>query len=290
MKLMKKILLTAFVAVAAVAVTACSSNNSSKNSDSSKSVKLAYVNWDSEVASTNVLSEVLKGMGYTVDAVPMDNAVMWQSVANKQADGMVSAWLPSTHAEQYSKYKDKVELLGENLQGAKLGLVVPKYMENVNSISDLSDQAKKTITGIDAGAGVVAAAEKTVKEYDNLKSWQVLPSSSGAMATALDKAYKNKEDIVVTGWAPHWMFAKYDLKFLEDPKGTMGSAETINSIARQGLKEDKPEVYNVLKNFKWTSEDINSVMLAISNGEKPEKAAQDWIANHQDQVNSWKKA
>lgn len=165
MKLMKKILLTAFVAVAAVAVTACSSNNSSNNSsdnksNSSKTVKLSYVEWDSEVASTNVLGQVLKDMGYSVELTPLDNAIMWQSVANKQADAMVSAWLPSTHEAQYNKYKDKVDLLGANLEGAKLGLVVPKYMENVNSISDLSDQAKKTITGIDAGAGVMSAAEK----------------------------------------------------------------------------------------------------------------------------------
>ncbi|MGX4763937.1 glycine betaine ABC transporter substrate-binding protein [Holzapfeliella sp. JNUCC 72] len=292
MKHLKKVLLTAFVAFLAVIATACSSNkqtDNTSNSNNAKSVKLTYVEWDSEVASTNVVGQVLKDMGYNVELTPLDMSFMWQSIANKQADGMVAAWLPVTHEAQYNKYKDQLELLGSNFEGAKLGLVVPKYM-NVNSIADLSNEAKKTVTGIDAGSGTMSLAEKTLKEYDNLKSWQLVPSSSGAMTAALDKAYKNKEEIVVTGWQPHWMFSKYDLKFLEDPKGTMGATETINSVARLGLKEDKPEVYNLLKNFKWSSEDINGVMLAISNGEKPEKAAQDWIANHQEEVNKWKES
>ena len=32
------------------------------------------------------------------------------------------------------------------------------------------------------------------------------------------------------------MFAKYDLKYLADPKGTMGGEEAIHTMARQGLK------------------------------------------------------
>lgn len=53
-----------------------------------------------------------------------------------------------THAEQYKQYKDKLDDLGENLKGAKLGIVVPSYMD-VDSIEDLSDQAGKKITGIE---------------------------------------------------------------------------------------------------------------------------------------------
>ena len=68
---------------------------------------------------------------------------------------MVAAWLPNTHASQYKKYKDQMVDLGANLKGAKVGLVVPGYMK-VDTISDLSDEAGKKITGIEPGAGVVA--------------------------------------------------------------------------------------------------------------------------------------
>ena len=50
---------------------------------------------------------------------------------------------------------------------------------------------------------------------------------------------ENEDDIVVTAWMPHWMFAKYDLTLLEDPMGVFGDAEEIHTIVRQGLKEDQ---------------------------------------------------
>lgn len=145
------------------------------------------------------------------------------------------------------------------------------------------------ITGIEPGAGVVAAAEKTKEAYPNLKDWSVETSSSGAMTVALGQAIKNNEDIVITGWSPHWMFAKYDLKYLADPKGTMGGEEAIHTMARQGLKEDQPEAYKVLDNFHWTTKDMESVMLEINEGKDPQEAARDWVDSHKDQVAEWKK-
>ena len=226
-------------------------------------------------------------MGYDVTITPLDNSIMWESVSKGESDGMVSAWLPKTHGSQYAQYKDQINDLGANLTGAKVGLAVPSYMD-VNSIADLTDQADKKITGIEPGAGVVNAAENTVKQYDNLKGWTVETSSSGAMTVALGQAIKKHEPIVITGWTPHWMFAKYDLKYLEDPKKVMGDAEEIHTVVRKGLKEDQPEAYKVLDKFHWTEKDMEKVMLEINNGKEPQQAAQDWIKENQKTVDSWK--
>lgn len=279
------------VALAAIVVSIVSGaffNGKDNQAGAKGTVNLAYVEWDTEVASTNVVGEVLKQMGYTVNLTPLDNAIMWQSVATGQSDAMLSAWLPSTHKPQYEKYKDQLVDLGPNLEGAKVGLVVPSYMD-VNSIEDLKDQANKEIVGIEPGSGAVAAAEKTQESYPNLADWKVSTSSSGAMMVALDQAYQNKQPIVITGWSPHWMFAKYDLKYLEDPKETMGGAESIHTMTREGFKDDMPEVNEVLDNFNWTTDDVESVMLEISNGVSPEKAAQNWIEKNQDKVDEWTK-
>lgn len=172
----------------------CSSNEEDKADTVGKGqeVELAYVEWDSEVASTHVIAKVLEDLGYNVKITPLDNAVMWKSVATGDADAMVSAWLPGTHQAQYEEYGDKVIDLGPNLEGAKIGLVVPSYMD-VNSIEDLTDEAGKTITGIEAGAGVVQATERALEEYSNLADWKLETSSSGAMATALGQAYEKKK-------------------------------------------------------------------------------------------------
>ena len=276
------------IAAAAVVALIGASVAFGRVSDNKGTVNLAYVEWDTEVASTHVVAEVLKEMGYEVKTTPLDNAIMWESVAKGEVDGMVAAWLPSTHQAQYEQYKDQVENLGPNLEGAKLGIAVPSYMA-VDSIADLSDEAGKTITGIEPGAGVVAAAENTVATYDNLSDWNVATSSSGAMTVALGQAIKNKEDIVITGWSPHWLFAKYDLKYLDDPEGTMGEAESINTMVRQGLADDLPEVYEVLDKFNWTQEDMEEVMLAINDGTSAEDAAKDWVTNHPEEVAAWTK-
>ena len=49
---------------------------------------------------------------------------------------MVAAWLPGTHGDLYEQYKDELIDLGPNLEGAKIGLVVPEYMD-IDSIEDL---------------------------------------------------------------------------------------------------------------------------------------------------------
>ncbi|HEP1344326.1 glycine betaine transport system permease [Streptococcus pyogenes] len=257
--------------------------------DKGETVNIAYVQWDSEVASTHVIAEVLKNEGYHVTLTPLDNAVMWQTVANGNADFSTSAWLPVTHGQQYQKYKSKLDDLGPNLKGTKLGLAVPKYMTDVNSIEDLSKQADQKITGIEPGAGIMAAAKKTLKEYHNLSSWELVAASTGAMTTSLDQAIKKKDPIVVTAWSPHWMFAKYDLKYLKDPKETFGSTENINTIARKGLKKDLPNVYKIIDKFHWTKKDMEAVMLDINKGMSPEAAAKKWVEANKSKVSSWTK-
>ncbi|MFJ7734958.1 glycine betaine ABC transporter substrate-binding protein [Lysinibacillus sp. NPDC097287] len=269
-------------------LAACSSDDDSGKGNDAKEVNLAYVEWDTEIASTHVVGQVLEDLGYDVSLTPLDNGIMWEALSKGEADGMVAAWLPHTHASQYEKYKDDLDELGENLAGAKIGLVVPSYMK-VNSIEDLSNEADHTITGIEPGAGITAATEKALEEYDNLADWNLLTSSSGAMTTALSQAIDKKEDIIITGWSPHWKFASYDLKYLEDPKGIYGGEETINTFVRKGLKEDNPDVYSVLDNFHWTSEDLEEVMLEIMNGTDPKEAAENWIKDNEATVAEWTK-
>jgi len=99
-------------------------------------IKLVYVAWDTELASTNVIGTVLRQNGYDVTLSQVEVGPMFAGVANGSADAMVAAWLPSTHLEYYNTYKKDIVDLGPNLQGTKNGLVVPKYVE-IDSIDDL---------------------------------------------------------------------------------------------------------------------------------------------------------
>lgn len=278
----------------ALLVAGCGTNNTDSNDEAAdtplvgdgQELELTLVNWESEIASTNVIAKVLEDLGYDVTITPVDMSIMWESIVNGEADGMVAAWLPGDMKAQYAEYGDDVVDLGPNLEKAKIGLVVPSYMD-VDSIEDLDDQMDKVITGIDPGAGVVTAAEDAIEDYDNLNDWEVQVSSDGAMVTALGQAYENEEPIIVTGWSPHWKFSSYDLKFLEDPQGSFGDEQYISTMVRKGLEEDMPEAYKVLDEFYWTAEDMEEVMLDMSEGTDPEEAASKWIENNQDKVDEW---
>ncbi|MCE3203076.1 glycine betaine ABC transporter substrate-binding protein [Paenibacillus sonchi] len=270
-----------------IAVAAGCSSSSSK----AKTVKLAYVAWDSEIASTNVVKEVLESkLGASVEMLQVDAGPMWAGIADGSADAMVAAWLPSTHASYLEKYGQDMEDLGANLEGTKTGLAVPAYMD-IKSIEDLKNAGvakslNNQIIGIEPGAGIMTASQKAIDAY-GLSDYTLLESSSAAMAQELQKAYTDNKPIVVTGWTPHWMFANMDLKYLDDPKGVYGGAEQIHTMVRKGLKEDMPDVYRFLDQFQWTPEDMAQVMVEIQGGKSPEDAAKAWVSEHEDQVNTW---
>ncbi|MDY0396020.1 glycine betaine ABC transporter substrate-binding protein [Virgibacillus halophilus] len=107
-----------------------------------------------------------------------------------------------------------------------------------NDSDDYGEAVDYTITGIEPGAGITVTTEKALEEYDNLQGWELEQASTAAMAAELDKAMKKKSPIIITGWNPHWTFAKYpDMKYLDDPKGVYGGEEKIKTLARKGLKK-----------------------------------------------------
>lgn len=256
-----------------------------------KTITLAYVAWDSEIASTHVVREVLESrLGYEVKMLQVDAGPMWTGVSDGSADAMVAAWLPSTHESYYKANEGEFVDLGPNLDGTKIGLTVPAYMD-IDSIEDLKDPAtaksiQNRIVGIEPGAGIMMATEAAIEAY-GLDDISLLESSSAAMAQELQEAYENQEPIVVTGWTPHWKFAKMDLKYLEDPLGIYGGDEQIHTIVRKGLEEDHPDAYRFLDQFYWEPSDMESVMVDIFEGMSEEEAARKWVEANEDKVNAW---
>ena len=157
------------------------------------------------------------------------------------------------------------------------------------SAVNYSEEVDYTITGIEPGAGISVATEAAIEEYDSLQGWTVELSSTAAMMSELDKAMGDEEPIIITGWNPHWMFAKYpDMKYLDDPKEIYGAEEGINSLARLGLEEDKPEAYKLIDQFEWEVEDMEQIMYeAQETGEEIEDVAKRWVEENEDKVAEW---
>lgn len=158
-----------------------------------------------------------------------------------------------------------------------------------NTTSDpaaISEAVGYEIIGIEPGAGIMASAEESVNHYDNLEGWDLLESSTAGMMTELGERYQNEEPIILTGWTPHFKFAQYDLKFLEDPDMIFGEEENINTITRIGLEEDMPNAFKLLDQFYWEPEDMQQVMLDAQDSSF-EEVARLWVEDHGDEVAAW---
>ena len=285
----KKIAILLLVTVMVVgAFTGCAKDGGESNSKGT--VKLGVVNWAEGIAMTNLVTAVLEDhMNYEVDITVADVAPIFTSVASGNTDAFLDVWLPVTHESYMEEYGDNLVDLGINNGNARIGLVVPEYVE-VDSIEELNDNAEifdKKIIGIDAGAGIMSSTEKAIDEYD--LDFELITSSEAAMTASLSKAIDEKTPVVVTGWTPHWKFADFDLKFLEDSKGVYGKTEEIHTIARIGLEEDMPEVYSFLEKFSLTDEQLSELMGAIAEGSNELESAKAWMNENEEVVTQWLK-
>lgn len=298
MKLLKNqwkrgLILTMVAMLTASLVAGCGTTQPKQGAttpSTNKTVNIGYVNWAEDVAVSNVWKELLTEKGYTVNLKSLEVAPLFVGLNKGDLDVFMDAWLPVTHKTYWEKYKDKLDDYGVWYKSeAKMGLVVPKYVD-IKSIEDLKankDKFDGKITGIDPGAGITKATDKAVTDYG--LDYKVVQSSEAAMMTALKKAYDDKKPIIITGWSPHWMFSKYDLKYLDDPKKAYGGAEQIHTLANKDFTTKNPEVAKMLKAFKLDDKQIGDLESLITGGMTPEAAAKKWIQDNKTLVDSWMK-
>ena len=117
--------------------------------------------------------------------------------------------------------------------------------------------------------------DEAIKQYG--LDYKLVASSGSGMIAELTRAENEKKPVVVTGWIPHWMFAKWKLKFLDDPKKVYGDTEHVDTVANPALEAKAKPVWEFLKKFGWKDgNEVGQVMLAIQEGAKPEDAAKQW--------------
>jgi glycine betaine/proline transport system substrate-binding protein len=284
----KKLIVVLTVMVIVIMALAGCGGDSGGAGDDKPVIEVGYVQWACANANTHMVEALLEEKyDVEVNIRDMDAGLLWQSIATGDIDFMVTAWLPGTHKAYYEELKDQVVDLGPVYQGAAIGLVVPTYVD-VDSIEELNANADKfggRIIGIDAGAGIMTAAAQAITDY-NL-DLELVQSSDAAMTAELKTAYESEEWIVVTGWSPHWKFASFDLKFLEDPKLSFGGEETINAVTRMGFAEDYPEINEFLDNYLLSDEDFGSLIAAMEEYDDDKEAAKAWIEENRNLTDSW---
>lgn len=250
-------------------------------------VDFVYVDWAEGIAMAHVSKVILENQGYNVHLKRTDVAPLFASLSKGDADVFLETWVPVTHKDYVDRYGESLEELGTIYKGAKIGLVVPEYVA-INSIEDLNDHKDEfdgKIVGIDAGAGIMKATEEAIPEYD--LDYELQTSSESGMTATLKKAIDNEEPVLVTGWKPHWMFSRFDVKMLEDPKEIYGETEKIVAMAREGFSDDQSFVAEFVANMEFDDDQIGDLMQVFEEIDDEEEAAKKWVEENEDLIDNW---
>ena len=257
-----------------------------------ETIRVGWTAWSDAELVTKLAARILEErLGYEVELLQTDIAPQYQGLATGSIDVMLMSWQPGTHADYVEKVGDEVFNLGLLYTKARLGWVVPGHVPEaeLGSIEDLKrpevrEKLDGTITGIDPGAGLMRLSNQAIEDYGLDYALQV--SSGAGMTAALERAVRRDQWIVVTGWSPHWMFGAYDLRYLEDPKGVLGSYERVHALARKGFYQDHLEAASFLSRMQIPIEDLQKAMHDAQETSY-EEAVTRYIENNPERIDYW---
>ena len=254
-------------------------------------VRIGYVKeWPTSQVITALMSEAMdNNLNVDITAKPVSQNTLsdlWQMLVTNRTDTTPSIWLPNTHAAFVTDAGDKIVDLGAWLTGAKLGLVVPDYME-INSIDELTkENSGGIIYSIDPSSKLNHMTKRALELY-GLKGFRIISKSDKYMVRRLEEALKKKENIVVTAWKPHWIFGEWKIKMLEDPLVVYGKPEDIHIFVTTEFYDNFPDICAFLARIKLDLKEFSNLMASARRLNSPAGAANKWLIANKNKILEW---
>lgn len=260
---------------------------------------------------------MLQAAGYKVEYVTAGYQNMWQAMSEGQLDAAVEVW-GSNVTEQYKQMnkEGKIEDLGPLGLDAREGFVytphVAELCPGLPAWEALKDCAGVFATAetLPAGRLVDYPGEWGTPGADRIAAlglpFKAIPAGSeGALVSEFKASTERKTPLIAVFWQPHWAIAKYNLKFVELPKGTeecysdpkvgpnpdvTGDCDFLPTrvfkAAWPGLKDKWPAAYEILKGLTLSTEQQQPLMGAIDvDGQPVEAVTSQWLEAN---AASWK--
>jgi len=219
--------------------------------------------WDENQVVANLTKILLEEeLGYgEVQLTELELGPVFEGVGSGDLDAFQDMWLPNHQAQLDSVENDVVQLSPWYQGVTEFGIGVPTYMTDVNSIPDLNNTNLTQILGIEPGAVISERIPDSVIPTYNLNQ-EYVESSTAGMLSEVERLYNDQEEFAFVPWRPHWMNARYDFKFLEDPEDALqdlNDGATISTIVNEDLPEEDPVAYAFMENLRLTEEQVNEI-------------------------------
>jgi glycine betaine/proline transport system substrate-binding protein len=213
-------------------------------------------------------------------------------------DVFLGNWMPAQTNDRRPYLEDRsIEVVRENLSGAKYTLAVPAYtyatgLRDFADIQRFGAALHHTIYGIEPGNDgnhhILAMIQNN--EF-GLGDFRLVESSEQGMLGEVARAYAAHAPIVFLGWDPHPMNLEFDLRYLAGGDAAFGpnyGGASVLTLARAGYLAQCPNIGRLLQNLQFTTTDESEIMRAMVVGKQPpDVAARAWLHAHPATVASW---
>ena len=214
-----------------------------------KEVTLGWSVWsDTEVLAKLAKKAIKSEMGICLKLDVDTPENHFQKLLNGKIDIMFMAWIPSEQEKYFNAHSQNITKLGVLYSGVQFRFAVPSYIpkDAIGSLSDLKKpDIKERLNGMihvdDLRPNVEESIKKTISEYD-LDDYKYIPAVSESVYTSLEHHVRRNHWIVVSAWSPHWIFSKWDLRVLEDPKNTHKNKKLVYAIGHKDINTRLPEI------------------------------------------------
>lgn len=264
--------------------TACQTKQEKKH------IKIAYNNWQESVAMSHVAQEILRNQGYEVELVYAKGSMpeVFSLLSKKKVDIFMNFWVPFSNKKYMEKYGDQLTKINTNYVNARIGFVVPEYMDiySIDQLTSCDSLFNYTIVGTAKGTGLMIVAEQVLEAY-GLSTIHLEYATEQIVTKRLHDAIMNKKPIVIGAWSPHWMYDRYNLKFLDDPLLSFGESQNIETYSWKGFVQKDKYATAFFSRIQFNDKTLSNLLNTYEQIEDPELAAKAWIESHAIIVDNW---
>lgn len=250
-------------------------------------VKMGTMQWEDLTPISLVTKKFLEKNGFKVELKDFSEwGIAFAALAKGDID-ILTSQINYVAQDYWAKNKNRLEKISAVSHGLRQGLVVPSYMpiKSIEQLNEVADQVGGKIIGIEPGSGLMREAADAVKRY-GLK-YTLLEGSTAAMIAQLQASLQRKAPIVTMLWEPSWMIQKFDVRFLEDPKGVFAPPQTYYWIGRRGFSAKNPRAREAIASVYLPLADITAINAEMNAGKSVQEAVDSWWRANADLVERW---
>lgn len=287
--------------------------------DSSDPIKIAINEWTGQHISAHIAGQLLKKAGYNVEYVTAGAVPQFAAIAQGNLNLQPEVW-DNNVGDIYPKAVESGDIVKVGSLGLspREGWIYPPYMEEKCPGLPAADalikcaQAFATPETFPKGRLVTYPADwgtrsKNLVANADLPLQAVAGGSEGAMIAEIKSAYAAKEPMLMMFWAPHWLHAELDFKWVELPEATADCDEnpapgfspdktgdcgfaqaSIGKIVSKDFTDKWPGAYKLIEKMSIDNNTQNALILEVDgNKRKVEEVIGEWVAANEATWKPW---